>query len=417
LGIDVIITDHHLPTGELPKAYAILNPNQPGCEYPERNLCGAGIALKLVDGLLSELGWGRDRRLRLTASLMKLVAVATVADVVPITGENRAIVSCGLDGFRDVRNPGLRALLEVAGFASGSCPTAGQVAFRIAPRINAAGRMGNAGDVVRLFLTRDSQEARALALDLHRLNQERQQAEASVLKEILTMCAEDPARTTEGALVFSGDGWHRGVLGIVASRLVERFQRPVFVLSTDANEGVARGSGRSIPRFHLLEALESMAGLFTKFGGHRQAAGVTLPADAVAEFRAGLIEYAAERLSAEDYVPELELDGWIELQDLDDQAAADILSLAPFGCGNPTPVFGIRDAEVAGEPQKFGEKHLRLRLRQNGKTVSAKAWSFAHRAGEVGPGASIDAAIAVEKDDYQASRGLPGWSVTLRDVR
>jgi len=417
LGIDVVVTDHHLPTETLPPAYAILNPNQPGCEYPERVLCGAGIAMKLIEALLDALGWEGERRLRLGASLMKLVAVATVADVVPLTGENRTVVLHGLEGFRSLRNPGLRALFDGAGFVPGECPTAGQVAFRLAPRINAAGRMSTADDAVRLFLTRDEQEARSIADQLQRLNQERQREETKVLDEILDGCARDETIASHEALVFSGEGWHRGVLGIVASRLVERFHRPVFVLSVDSGESLARGSGRSIRGFHLLDALESMSDLFTKYGGHRQAAGVTMPADSVGPFRRRLREHAASHLAPEDFVPEMELDTWLDFDELDDRAAADILSLAPFGMGNPAPLFAVRDAEVRGDPRIFGEKHLRLQLRQNGRALPVKAWNFADRIDEMSSGTRLDAALSVEKDDYQANRGGPGWGLVLRDVR
>ncbi|MCP5111127.1 MAG: hypothetical protein GY953_09855 [bacterium] len=311
----------------------------------------------------------------------------------------------------------MRALLDVSGFAPGECPSAGQVAFRIAPRINAAGRMANAADVIHLFLTSDEQKARELARELHDLNHERQQAEAGIIEEILEACARVPVRADQAALVFSGEGWHRGVVGIVASRLVERFHRPTFVLSVEGAEGVARGSGRSIPPFHLLEALESMADLFTKFGGHRQAAGLTLPAECVDEFRQRLQEYAAKRLSAEDFIPQQEFDARLNFSELSDKAAGDILSLAPFGFGNPAPLFAVEGAEVVGEPVVFGGKHLRIRFRQNGRAFWVKAWKFAHRREELTTGATLDLAVSVEKDPYSASRGFPGWSLVLRDVR
>src|SRR4029077_2414895 len=276
LGIDVIVTDHHLPETELPPALAVLNPNQPDCPYPEKNLCGAGVAFKVIQALLPALGWPAEKVRRVCQSFLKLVAIATVADVVPVTGENRIIVKHGLAGLRDVRNPGLRALLDVAGFTGTSIPNAGQVAFRIAPRMNAAGRMATANDVIELFLTEDAERARTLAGQLDTLNAERQKAEAEILAAILDECARVPVEDRHAALVFAGEGWHRGVLGIVASRIVERFHRPVFVLSQSAEESLAQGSGRSIHGFHLLEALEAMPELFLKFGGHMYAAGLTM---------------------------------------------------------------------------------------------------------------------------------------------
>ncbi len=417
LGIDVIVTDHHLPEAELPPAVAVLNPNRPDCEYPDKNLCGAGVAFRLVQALLGSLGWPADKLRRVSDSFLKLVAVATVADVVPLTGENRVIVKRGLDGFRSVKNIGLRALLAVSGFAEGDCPSAGQVAFRIAPRMNAAGRMATANDVIELFLTHDDARARVLADQLHALNQERQQAEADIVRQILEECSRTPVGEDQAALVFSGDGWHRGVVGIVASRLVDRFHRPAFVLSEDREKGEAQGSGRSIPRFHLLEALESMPDLFTRFGGHRQAAGLTLALDRVAEFRERFNRYGAARLTRDDFQPTLEIDAPLDFREITDGAIADILSLAPFGFGNPAPVFAACDVEVVGEPALLKEKHLRLRIRQNDRNLVVKAWNFAERAVDLQHGARVDVAISFEEDAYSAGRGYPGWAAVLREVR
>ena len=272
LGIDVIVTDHHLPEAELPPALAVLNPNQPGCHYPEKNLCGVGVAFKLAQGLLQTLDWPADKLRRILASFLKLVAIGTVADVVPLTGENRIIVKHGLAGLCVVKNPGLRALLEVAGLSEGGAPSAGQVAFQVAPRINAAGRMATANDVIELLTTADGDRARVLAEQLNKLNVERRDAELKIVELILEECTRIPVTERDAALVFAGLGWHRGVLGIVASRLVEIFHRPTFVLGHSEEDGVAQGSGRSIPTFHLLDALEKMPEVFTKFGGHFHAA-------------------------------------------------------------------------------------------------------------------------------------------------
>src|SRR5579864_1235591 len=417
LSIDVIITDHHLPEAELPPALAVLNPNRPDCDYPEKNLCGVGVAFKLVQALLGGLGWPKDKLRRVLESFLKLVAIGTVADVVPLTGENRIIVKHGLGGLRDVRNPGLRALLEVAGFTGGSAPSATQVAFRIAPRINAAGRMATANDVIEMLLTTDMERARALAEQLHTLNAERQKTEADIIETILVECARVPVDDAQAALVFSAANWHRGVLGIVASRLVERFHRPVFVLSEDAESGFAQGSGRSIPRFHLLDALESMPELLVKFGGHYHAAGLTLAAKDVGTFRRQFQDYAAARLTPEDFRPELEIDGILTLREISERTVAEISSLAPFGCGNATPVFAALDVEVAGPPAIWKEKHLRVPLRQEGRMLWLKAWNFADRIGELTPGTRVDAALTLEEDSYSAANGLPGWSAVLRDVR
>ncbi|MDR3702129.1 MAG: single-stranded-DNA-specific exonuclease RecJ [Candidatus Sulfopaludibacter sp.] len=413
LGIDVIVTDHHLPESELPPALAVLNPNRPDCPYPEKNLCGAGVAFKLVQGLLATLGWPDAKLRRVCESFLKIAAIATVADVVPLTGENRVIVKHGLEGLHDVRNPGLRALLDVAGFTDGSVPTARQVAFQIAPRMNAAGRMDTANAVIELYLTNDAARARELARQLHDQNTERQQVELGIREACATLAVEDSA----AALVYYDETWHRGVLGIVAARLVERLRRPVFVLGRNEEDGLVQGSGRSIPAFHLLEALESMPELFRKFGGHKHAAGVTMDLAQVEEFRRRFNAYAAARLKPEDFLRQIEIDAVVEPRELTDQAVADIFSLAPFGHGNPSPQFAALDVEVARPPVVMKEKHLRLTVRKNGRILTLKAWNFAARAGELPPGAHIDIAFQLEEDPTSAARGYAPWSATMLDFR
>jgi single-stranded-DNA-specific exonuclease len=415
LGIDVIVTDHHLPETELPPAVAVLNPNRPDCGYPEKNLCGAGVALKLMDALIRDFGWEQARRERLIDSLLKLVAIATVADVVPLTGENRVIVKRGLAGLDRVRNPGLRALLDVSGFPEGESPNARQVAFQVAPRINAAGRMASAADVIEMFLTEDSEVARTLAAKLHELNGDRRDTEADIARAIFEQCVEQPVTNLDAALVFAGEGWHRGVVGIVASRVVERFHRPAFVLGLE--NGMAQGSGRSIPIFHLLEALEAMPDLFGKFGGHRQAAGITMDAGRVEEFRQRLRAYAGERLTPADFERELAIDAEIALDEIDDASVADILRLAPFGFGNAAPTFVARGVEIAAPPDIIKEKHVFLKLRVDGRVIRVKAWNFAERAAELAPGKRIDIALQFEDDAYSAARGYSPWQAIVRDVR
>ena len=415
LGISVIVTDHHLPETELPAAVAVLNPNRPDCGYPEKNLCGAGVALKLLDALIRDFGWEQARRERLIDSLLKLVAIATVADVVPLTGENRVIVKRGLAGLDRVRNPGLRALLDVSGFPEGDSPSSRDVAFRVAPRINAAGRMDSAADVIEMFLTDDPEQARALAAKLHELNADRQQTEAEIAKTIFEQCIQQPVTDEDAALVFAAEGWHRGVVGIVARRVVERFHRPVFVLGIE--NGLAQGSGRSIPIFHLLEALEAMPDLFSKFGGHRQAAGVTMGADKVEEFRNRMRGYAGERLGPADFERELAVDAEIGLDEIDDRSVADILRLAPFGYGNAAPTFAVRGVEIVAPPDVRKEKHLFLKLQVNGRVIRAKAWNFADRIGEFTAGTRVDLALQFEDDSYSAARGYAPWQTIVRDVR
>ena len=417
LAIDVIITDHHLPEAELPAALAVLNPNRLDCAYPDKNLCGVGVAFKLVQALLASLDWPPDKLRRVVESFLKLVAIGTVADVVPLMGENRIIVKHGLGGLGAVRNRGLRALLDVSGFTNGRVPSSTDVAFRIAPRMNAAGRMDTANAVIELFLTDNAERAGVLAQQLHALNGERQLAEADVTRQIVEECVRVPVRDGQRALVFAADNWHRGVLGIVASRLVERFHRPVFVLSRNPEDGLAQGSGRSIRPFHLLEALEAMPELFERFGGHRQAAGLTMACERLDLFRERLNEFALARLSLEDLAPQVEIDALLEFREINERSVEELFSLAPFGCGNPAPLFAALDVEVAGPPVVWKEKHLRVMLRQHGRTLALKAWNFAERAGELPAGARVDVAFTLENDAYAAARGMPGWAAVLRDCR
>jgi single-stranded-DNA-specific exonuclease len=407
LGLDVIVTDHHLPEADLPPAIAVINPNRTDCDYPNPDLCGAGVAFKLAHAVLAGAEWPEAKLFRVLESFLKLVAIATVADMVPLTGENRVIVKHGLNGLADVRNPGLRALLAAAGF-SNRIPNAAEVGFRIAPAINASGRMDSANNAVRMFLTNDAAEADRIARELFALNQERQTAERSIVTDIFERCAQTPVTDRDAALVLWGDGWHRGVVGIVASRVVERFHRPAIVLGVQ--DGIAQGSGRSIAAFHLLDALESMRELFTKFGGHAHAAGLTLPAAALDEFRERLRSRAFAQLTSEDMQPVVEVDAVVDLTDINDALWHALERMGPFGIGNPLPLFAVRQAELAGPPQVWKEKHLRLAARQAGRTVLMKGWGMSDLATELRGVKKVDIAFEIERDWFG------GWGLTARAV-
>jgi len=286
LGVDLIVTDHHLPGQDgIPKALSVLNPNQAGCEYPCKALCGAGVAFKLAQALMEKRLTDKDQP-RLLTSFMKLVAIATIADAVPLTGENRVFAKLGLDALRRAVNPGLKALLEVAQVPQTRPPTSTEIAFRIAPRLNAAGRMDVARDVIELFSVKDAARAREIAGRLDQLNSERQEEERRILEAIEIRFEQEPTLHDAYCVVIDGEGWHRGVIGITATRVVERYGRPALVLSHDGEE--AHGSGRSIRAFHLLDALESCRELFTRYGGHSHAVGFSLPSVRVPELRAHL---------------------------------------------------------------------------------------------------------------------------------
>ncbi len=300
LGLDLIITDHHLPDAHesVPHALAILNPNQRGCPYPEKSLCGAAIALKLAQAVLERRDPARTREKTLP-SFLKMAAIATIADAVPLRGENRVIAALGLRELRKPVGAGLRALFAVAALEPAAKQLTGfDVAFRVAPRINAAGRMDVASDVIELFTTRDSIRAQELAAKLERLNRERRDTEAFALTSIESRLATDTALAAEKLLVVDGDGWHRGVIGILASRVVERTAKPAIVVSVE--DGVAHGSGRSVDGFQLLNAIESCADLFTRFGGHAFAVGFALPSATLPELKRRLSLYAEDCLAARE---------------------------------------------------------------------------------------------------------------------
>jgi single-stranded-DNA-specific exonuclease len=313
-GVDLIVTDHHLPgPGGVPQALAVVNPNQSGCDYPCKHLCGAGVAFKLAQGLM-------DRRLdmkdqsRLLMSFMKVVAIATIADAVPLLGENRVFAKLGLEGLRRPVNPGLKALLEVAKLGDGRALTSTEVAFRIAPRVNAAGRMDVARDVVELFSVKDLERAREIAGRLDKLNSERQDEERLIMESIEQRLAEEPALHEAYCVVVDGDGWHRGVIGITATRIVERYGHPTLVISREGEE--AHGSGRSIPAFHLLNAIESCPELFSRYGGHAHAVGFALPSSNIQKLRDHLDQYARARLTTADFEPQLQFDRELPLEEV-----------------------------------------------------------------------------------------------------
>lgn len=403
LGLDLIVTDHHLPHNEgVPKALAVLNPNQQGCEYPCKALCGAGVAFKVAQALLEATG-----RERLVPSFLKIVAIATIADAVPLIGENRVFVTIGLEGLSKPVNAGLRSLLQVCELDHGRRLSSTEIAFRVAPRMNAAGRMDVARTVIELFTERDPQRAKEIAMRLNQLNGDRQQEEARIVAEMRERIEGDPAIRDAYCMVVDGDGWHRGVIGICASRVVDRYCRPALVIAKDGEE--AHGSGRSIHTFHLLEALESCPELFTRFGGHAHAVGFALPSDKVGELRRKLDEFARTRLTEADFVPVLEYDGELPLEDVTPNFWQELLRLEPYGMGNPEPVFLARGTRLTAEPRILKEKHLKLRLARDaspgsplGRTLDGLGWNMAERlqAEPLAFGDRLDLAFRLERNTH-----------------
>jgi single-stranded-DNA-specific exonuclease len=417
LGLDLIITDHHLPQVDevVPAALAILNPNQRGCSYPEKSLCGAAIALKLAQALLERHDTTRTRD-KLLPSFLKIAAIATIADAVPLKGENRVIAAIGLRELRHPVGAGLRALFSTAQLDPASRPLTGfDIAFRLAPRINAAGRLDVASDIIELFCTRDPARATELAGKLDRLNRERREIEARALDAIEARLATDPELTDSRLVVVDGDGWHRGVIGILASRVVERTAKPAIVISVE--DGIAHGSGRSIDQFHLLSAIETCADLFSRFGGHAFAVGFALPAASLPELRRRLADCASERLANREPERILNIHAELPLQQVTSVLAGWLRKLEPLGHGNPDPIFLARDARVTSPPRIMKERHLRLELAEEGAAPTrAIGWHMAARAAELNlmQGSRIDVAYRIRENLHPDFGGL---EVELAGIR
>jgi single-stranded-DNA-specific exonuclease len=407
LGVDLIVTDHHLPGPDgIPAAYAVINPNQNGCEYPFKNLCGAAVAFKLAQTLLQRRLDAKDQN-RFLLSFMKVVAIATIADAVPLTGENRIFAALGLDALRRAVNPGLKALLEIAQISANRPPSSVEVGFRIAPRINAAGRMDVARDVIELFSVKDPTRAKELAAKLDKLNSDRQEEERRILAAAEECFASDRALSDAYCIVLDGDGWHRGVIGITASRILERYNRPTIVISIEGDE--AFGSGRSIPAFHLLDGIESCSDLFSRHGGHAHACGFAMPTANVPELRARLDAFARTRLTPADFEPTLQLDGELPLEDVTPECFQVLHSLEPYGVGNPEPVFAARAVQLTAPPRILKDKHVKLKLRAG----ESRAASVVENSEELSVAAILatprchpDGAV-IRRSEREAAVGLP----------
>src|SRR2546430_67236 len=370
-GLDIIVTDHHLPDVDegAPPAFAVLNPNQLGCHYPDKNLAGVGVAFKLIHALFR----ARARE-SVVRGFLKMVAIGTVADVAKLVGENRAIVALGLSDLPKAVNPGLRALIEIAGCGDDGEMTAYDLGFRIGPRINAAGRMDAARAVVELFDAKEKEEARRLAEHLDTRNRERMEAQREIFNRAVEEFETGEHREYQThAAVIAGDGWHRGVIGLAASKIAERLNRPCVVISLEGDIGY--GSARSIEAYHLFDGLTTCRDLLEKFGGHSHAAGLSIKREHIEEFRRRLNDHAASCLTEDDLIPFVAIDAEIEAKDLGFKLSQDLQTLEPFGAGNPRPVFVSRGFRIMSEPQIIKEQHLKLRVsREDNRPIEAIWW-------------------------------------------
>ena len=403
LGLDLIITDHHEPDTELPQALAVINPKRHDCSYPDKNLAGVGVALKLVQALCIKTGhtsW--------LPAFVKVAAIGTLADVVPLTGENRVIAKLGLEMLsKGPHKVGLRSLLDVCGLIGKEIDSY-HIGFVLAPRVNAAGRMSSPDIAARLLLASDEamrDEARGLAQQLDTENIRRQQEEADIVTAARKAVETDLEIGSRTVIVVAGEGWHRGVIGIVASKLVDAFHRPAIVISTDGD--VAHGSCRSIPSFNMLGALESCGEVMSKFGGHKQAAGLTMASARVRELRARVNDFADGCLQPDDLRPRIWIDGALGFRSIDEQMASELTSLAPFGAGNPRPIFRTSGVEIVDGPRRLKERHLKMAFRQDGRVMRGIAWRASEREEFVAEHrTAIDLAFSLEQDTWEGERYL-----------
>ena len=397
-GVDVIITDHHLPGSALPACLAVLNPNQDREDNPDKDLAAVGVAFKLALALAKKLGKNDAFIWR----MIDLVALATIADVAPLTGENRILVRYGLRMLTETTNVGLRAMIRAAGLDTKQI-TAGRVGYILAPRLNAAGRIGDALVGVELLLTEDENRANEIARMLEELNERRQELDRIALADARDMVAAMDLDSTFG-IVLAKEGWHPGVIGIVASRLVEEFGRPTVLIALEGDTG--KGSGRSISKLHLRDALEECSEFLLRFGGHRMAAGVTVERKNVEEFARRFNEVAASHLTREDLVPDVHIDLEVAIERADESLEKMLRHFEPFGVGNPTPVLVARGVKLAAPPKLVGRDGLKLRLSTGSGELEAIGWGMADRFGEFSPDSPVDIAFRLERDEYRGTSRL-----------
>lgn len=408
LGLDLIITDHHLPEEQSPTAVAVINPRQDGCSYPYKDLAGVGVVFKLVQALFSSV----DKE-DLVYHFLKLVAIGTVADRVPLTGENRVITFWGLKGLLDPRNPGLKALL--AGSGTGYDVNSQDIGFKIAPRINAYTRMEGGSEIVELFFMTDPRKIAAMVGKMNEKNNARKYSEREIIRKIEEGLEEHPVSPEDNFLLFYGKGWHKGIIGIVASRMTNRFYRPCLVISV--GEGSCQGSGRSIPGFHLLEALTSCDDLFSRYGGHAQAAGCSLDTadlEQIEKLRSRLNEYAGKVLNEDQRTPSLDIDAYIPIHQVGPEIYNQIRQLEPFGKSNPEPVFASRNVQIYAGPELLSGKHIKMQIMAGDHVVDMIWWQKNSIPENLRVGSYVDVAYCLQEDIYKEKKSV---YMNIRDLQ
>lgn len=397
--LDIIVTDHHQPSDRLPEAVAVINPKRTDCPYPDKQLAGVGVAFKLLQALAQRLYSTQEP----PKEYLALVAVGTIADIVPLTGENRTLVRLGLAELEKRKNLGLNSLIRVSGLENSKIDT-GNIAFSIAPRLNASGRVGHAASAVELLITQDAAKAALIAERLDKENTLRQALEKEITAAAEAVIAKCNMKNDK-VIVVDGEGWHSGVIGIVASRLVERYYRPVIVIGT--KDGIGKGSCRSIPGFNIFEALSANSNLLVKYGGHKQAAGLTIETQNISLLRERLSLYAAACLSEESYRPVIQIDSVLPLESINNELLEQLNQLAPHGMGNPAPVFACENVSVANvRPVGQSGKHLKLRIKKSTNFKDVIAWGMGELAASLEPNELVDLAFVPEVNEWQGRRSI-----------
>lgn len=406
-GLDVIITDHHEPGESLPESVAIINPKKPNCDY-KSELSGVGVAFKFAQALYASLNQDEKE----LEEHLDLVALGTAADIVPLVGENRILTKFGIKQIARTTKPGLKSLSFVSGLMGKDIST-GQVVFILAPRINALGRLGDAAEAIRLLSTRDERVAQEIARKLDSENKRRKEIDEKTLNDATAQIDEVVDIDNDKAIVLAGEGWHQGVIGIVASRLVEKYHLPTVMISINNGEG--KGSARSIPGFHLCEALKDCEDLLIRYGGHKYAAGLSIKQENIPEFRKRFVGVSKNWLSEEDILPKLNIDLEIELTDIDDNFMDTIESFSPFGPHNMRPIFLTRNCEVAGQPYVVGKNHLKMKVRKGDAIFDVIGFGFGDMARTISSkGCLVDIVYVIEYNTYN---DVTRKQIRLKDIK
>ncbi len=407
--IDIIITDHHIPAKKLPSAFAVLNPKQKGCEYPFKGLCGCGVAFKLISALSEKSGIEQNVGL----NYLDLVALATSADMVPILGENRVLVQGGLEKLERAEKPGIRQLLVQTGLA-GESLNVGKLVFGLAPKINAAGRMGDANRTVELLTTSNKARAKELVSILVRENKRRQLIQEDVVNDAIRLVHSQIDLEQDKVVIIGSRGWHPGVIGIVASRIKDEFSRPAIIISFD-EEGIGKGSARSIPKLDLYDALTHVSQFLDGYGGHPMAAGMTVREDQFDNFKSAFLRNVNKILTHDDLVSYISIDGEMALTDINFRFMRFIEKLGPFGPGNMRPKFVSRNLNISGQPRLIGNgDHIRFTVSQNGRNYPAVGFKLSSHYEDLIRGIPIDLAYVVEVNEWQGSSTI---QLNVRDIQ